>query len=211
MAKSPSLFIPDVLMYAPACPDFTIEQHILSAAIKFCEDSKAYQVEMDPISSVTGIGEYDLEPPTGTTVESIHSVKFNGIPLTPVSTRGMDDRVPKRTTYNGTPKYYLKNSSTTLLLGPTPSSSITNGIQIRLVLKPKRTVTTLPDELYDDFYEAILRLALYRILSVPRKDWTDKVAAREQMALYQDELRRAKLRSRQAEGGSVPIVRYGGL
>lgn len=211
MAKSTSLFFADILPYAPACPDMTIEAAIIAAAIQFCEESKAYQYDMDPISTVAGVGEYDLEPPSGAVVDRIHSVKYNGIGLDPVSMKGMTDRVPKRTTWTSTPKYFLKNSSTTLLLGPIPAASLTNGLEIRLILKPTRTSSSIPDELYDDYYEAILRLALYRILSIPRKDWSDPATARDQFALYQGELLRAKQRARQAEGGSVPIVSYGGL
>lgn len=211
MAKAAATFIPEILPYAPACPDMAIEANVISAAIKFCEDSKAWQYNMDPMVAVAGLGEYDLEPPAASVVDRIHTVTHNGLPLEPVTMKTMDERVPKRTTYTATPKFYLKNSSTTLLLGPIPAATLSGGLRIRLVLKPVRTATSLNDELYNDYFEAILRLALYRLLSIPGKDWSNPVAAREQLALYDVELRRAKQRARQAEGGFVPIVGYGGL
>lgn len=211
MAKQASLFLKEIIPFVPACPDFTAETNVMSAAIKFCEDTQVYQFDMDPISTIANVGGYDLEPPSGTTVDRIFSVVYDGVPLEPVSKRLMAERVPKRTLYTGKPKYYLKDSSSTLILGPIPSDTLTGSLEVCLVLKPSRTTSSLPDELFDDYYEAILRLSLYRLLSMPGKDWSNPQAAKEQYALYRAELQRAEQRARKAEGRSVPIVRYGGL
>ena len=55
----------------PGCPDTLIENNIRSAVIELCEKSGVYQAELDPVTTVNGIFEYDLEAPNQTAVHKI--------------------------------------------------------------------------------------------------------------------------------------------
>ena len=59
---------PDVIPVVNDCPDSLIERNIRSAVIEFCEKTGIYQAELDPVTTVGGLHEYDLEPPNGTVV-----------------------------------------------------------------------------------------------------------------------------------------------
>ena len=79
MAKvSYETLFPDILPVVPACPDSLIERNIRSAVIEFCEKTGIYQAELDPLTTVSGIYEYDLEPPSGTVVHKIMNTVFDG-------------------------------------------------------------------------------------------------------------------------------------
>ena len=48
--------------------DTLIESNIRAAVIELCERASVYQVELDPLTTVSGIFEYDLETPQDTSV-----------------------------------------------------------------------------------------------------------------------------------------------
>ena len=60
MAIKYDTLLPDVLSMVPACPEVIAERAIRSAAIELCEKTDAYQKQLDPITVVAGIYEYDL-------------------------------------------------------------------------------------------------------------------------------------------------------
>ena len=60
----------------PGCPDTLIESNIRAAAIELCEKAPVYQQELDPVTTVASIFEYDLEPPSGTVVHKIMWVVY---------------------------------------------------------------------------------------------------------------------------------------
>ena len=95
MAKvSYETLFPDILPVVPACPDSLIERNIRSAVIEFCEKTGIYQAELDPLTTVSGIYEYDLEPPSGTVVHKIMNTVFDGKNLEAVSPELLDQRKP---------------------------------------------------------------------------------------------------------------------
>ena len=65
MASYSSL-VKEVLPYVPLCPDLLVERNLRSAAIEFCERSKAYILDMDPFTTTSGVYEYYFDIPTGT-------------------------------------------------------------------------------------------------------------------------------------------------
>ena len=65
MASYSSL-VKEVLPYVPMCPDSLVEQHLRYSAIEFCEKSKAYILDMDPFTTVSGVYEYDFDIPVAT-------------------------------------------------------------------------------------------------------------------------------------------------
>ena len=111
-----SLF-PDVIPVVPDCPDSLIERNIRSAVIEFCEKTGIYQAELDPLTTVGNIYEYDLEAPNGTVVHKIMSAVFDGKDMEPISTGLIEQRKPKwRDLANaGVPEYYIKQGHRFLL------------------------------------------------------------------------------------------------
>ena len=70
MATFDSL-VKEILPYVPGCPETLVKSNLRAATIEFCEKSKAYVQDLDPITTSSGIYEYDFDQPTGTSVHSI--------------------------------------------------------------------------------------------------------------------------------------------
>jgi hypothetical protein len=70
MASYESL-VKEILPYVPGCPDSVVESNLRAATIEFCEKTKAYTYDVDPITTISGVYEYDFDQPVGTSVHSI--------------------------------------------------------------------------------------------------------------------------------------------
>mgnify|MGYP003150577655 FL=1 len=77
MASFSSL-VKEVLPYVPNCPDALIESNLRSATIELCERSKAYVYDLDPITTISGVYEYEFDQPTGTDVHQILWMTYDG-------------------------------------------------------------------------------------------------------------------------------------
>lgn len=203
--------LPEILPGVRNCPDSTIEQHIRSAVIDMCEKTEIYQAELDPVTTIEGIYEYDLEPPTGTTVHRIRHAIYKGNSLEPVSSGLLEQRRPKWRDEDGTPEYFIKQGQSRFWLVPVPNETIANAVILRAVLKPSHESTACDDYIMNDFRDTIVNGALARLLRVPRRDWTDYQAAAVYNSLYEEQLGRAAKRAKEADSPVVAKVRYGGL
>lgn len=78
--KTWSAFLKDVRPSAPATPEPVLEHAVMRAAQYFCEQTRAWVVELDPTLTIDGITEYDIELPRDTELVRIESATFNGEP-----------------------------------------------------------------------------------------------------------------------------------
>jgi len=213
MATSYESLLSEIVPMVPGCPDTLIENSIRSAAIEFCEKTGAYQAELDPVTTVASIYEYDLEAPSGTNVHKIMWAVHNGKDLEPISTNLLEQRLPKwRDASNAsTPLYYVKQTQSTVWLVPTPGVTVASSTVMRVQLKPTHTSTACDDGVMSDYREAIVNGALFRLLRLPSKDWTDYTGAQVYGTLFQEGLIEAERRARHADEGIARKVKYGGI
>jgi hypothetical protein len=213
MAIPYETLVPEISPYLYGCPDFLIENNIRSAVIELCERASVYQAELDPITTVSGLYEYDFEPPAGTAVQKILWVTHEGKDLEPISSALLEQRIPKwRSSGNSsTPAYFVKQSSSLFWLAPTPPTTIPNSTIIRAVLKPTHTSSACDDDVMNDYRDAIVNGALFRLLRIPNKDWTDLKGANNYGMLFTSAIIEAERRARQADTGIARTVNYGGV
>lgn len=211
MATFESL-LPDVLPSVHGCSDPVAISAIRSAAIDFCVKSEVYQQELDPVTTVAKIFEYDLEPPRNTVVHRILWAIHDGEKLEPLSTGLLERRLPDwRDKANaGIPKYFVQQSQTLFYLAPMPATTKVESVIIRAVLKPTVSSTVLDDEVINNHKDAIVNGALFRLLRTPSKDWTDYGAAQMYGALYAEGVREAEQEARAANTPIARSVKYGG-
>ena len=69
----------------PGCPDALGIQNIRSSVIELCEKASVYQHELDPISTVSNVYEYEFDAPLSTSVHKIVWGVYDGDALEPVS------------------------------------------------------------------------------------------------------------------------------
>jgi len=213
MATSYESLLPEIIPMVPGCTDTLIENSIRSAVIEFCEKTEVYQQELDPVTTVKNIYEYDLEPPAQTSVCKLLWVTHLGNEIEAITTALLEQREPKwrESSHFGTPKYFVKQSQSTVWLVPVPTTTEVSGTIIRAVLKPTPSSTSCDDGVMSDFRDTIVNGALFRLLRLPSKDWTDYAGAQVYGTLFNEGLAYAERKARQGDVRVSRKVTYGGI
>ena len=213
MAIAYETLLPEIIPMVPGCPDTLIENNIRSAVIELCEKTGVYQAELSPISTVAGTYEYTLAAPANTVVHKVMWVVHDGKDLEPISTGLLEQRLPnwRDSDNRGTPEYFIKDGQNSLWLVPVPEASQSNSTIARVQLKPTHTSTEADDYIINDCHDAIVNGALFRLLRLPSKDWTDYSGAQVYGSLFNEGLVAAERRARHADSGVARKTKYGGL
>ena len=110
-----STLVKEILPYVPNCPDTLVISNLRSATIELCERSKAYVYDLDPITTISGVYEYEFDQPTGTDVHSILWMTYDGDDLDPISPRSLELNYPDWRNKTALPQVYLQKSPDTIL------------------------------------------------------------------------------------------------
>ena len=204
-----SSLVKEVLPYVPLCPDSLVEQNIRAAAIEFCERSKAYILDLDAFSTIAGVYEYDFDIPTVTEVHQILYMTEDGNDMDPISPRSLELNYPDWRDRTGNPHVYLQKTPTSFWVVPVPSG--TRQVIVSVALKPSRTSNNIDTTIANQYRDAIIYGALYRLLRIPSREWTDVGAAREYLAQFNLEIQQAELRARGGDLGVKRTVKYKGI
>jgi hypothetical protein len=212
MAVAYETLLPEILPMVDGCPDTLVENTIRSAAIEFCERTGAYQAELDPVTTVSNIYEYDLEAPSGTIVHKVMWVTYEGTDLEPISTTLLEQRKPKwrDSDYYGEPEYYVQQSSSTFWLVPVPNTTVASSTVIRAQLKPSHSSTTCDEQIMDEYRDSVVNGTLFRLLRMPGKAWSDLQGAQIYASLFENAIVEAERRARHADEGVTRRVVYRG-
>ena len=210
MAISYEALLPDILPMVPGCPDSLIKNNIMSAVIELCERASVYQAELDPLTTVGNIYEYDLEAPSGTAVQKILWITHEGKDLEPLTSTPLEQRIPKWREGNGVPEYYVQQGSALVWLAPIPTATGVSSTIVRAVLKPTHTSSACDDGVMNDYRDTIINGALFRLLRIPNKEWTDLQGASVYGSLFNEGTMIAERKARGADTGVARRVRYGG-
>ena len=210
MAISYEALLPDILPMVPGCPDSLIKNNIRAAVIELCERASVYQAELDPLTTVGNIYEYDLEAPSGTAVQKILWITHEGKDLEPLTSTLLEQRIPKWREGNGVPEYYVQQGSALVWLAPIPTATGVSSTIVRAVLKPTQTSSACDDGVMNDYRDTIINGALFRLLRIPNKEWTDLQGASVYGSLFNEGTMIAERKARGADTGVARRVRYGG-
>jgi len=211
MAISYEALFPDVLPQVMGCPDTLVENNIRSAAIEFCEKAEVYRTELDPITAVAEKYEYDFDAPSGTVVHRIEWMTYEGGDLEPLTSSLLEQRLPEWRDRTGKPTYYVQQSSEAFYIAPTPASNASLAIRVKAVLKPTHTSSACDNDVMNNYRDAIVNGALFRLLRMPNKDWTDLSAAGVYGSLFNEAIARASEIARGANTAVARKVKYGGI
>ena len=210
MASFDSL-VKEVLPYVPGCPDTLVENHLRSATIDFAERSKAYVLDLDPITTVSGVYEYDFDQPSGTEVHQILWMTYDGNDMDPISPRSLELNYPDWRDRTSRPHVYLQKTPSTFWVVPVPQTTLTNGLITSVALKPTRTTTNIDTTFSNSYRDGIIYGALYRLLRIPGKDWSDPYAANDYLSMFSQEVKQAELKARGGDLGVKRTVKYKGI
>lgn len=191
MAKSYEEFFPYVLPDVAGCPEITAIQAIRDSAINFCEQSLIHQVDLDPVSVVAKLADYDIDTPvSGHRVTKIMKAWYKGTELLPAA----PDQVRDPSVYNqhiggyetqySTPKYFIQKGWDSFSLLPIPDQSLASAITMRVALVPLRTSTSCEDFLLEQWVEPIAASAVAKLQLSAGKPYSNPAAAAINQATY---------------------------
>jgi hypothetical protein len=206
--------LPQVFASAPTAPNQIVTRYMRDAAREFCRRTLAWKADVLALTVTADTANVTVTPPTdGVLIDINSAVLDNNTPLVKKTRAQLDKAFPKWRTEAGTPTHItLSETQNDILLVKIPATTYTSLLDVSGVFVPTLTATTLDDNLVDRYGEDIVNGALYRLLRLPGKPWSDPNQALFYGTLFEDAINDAK--TEVADGNMVGVARkvtYGGL
>jgi hypothetical protein len=179
---------------APGCPTPMIMDALSRSGFEFCQKSSAWQFISDPQSVRANTHTYEIETPSGTVVTELITVTYAGVPLTPKTTSDLDNIFQGWHTATGTPAYYFRPTDGEVRLVATPAATQLKVLVTTVAVAPKIIGGAgIDSDVFNKYQEALISGALYRLLMMPKKDWTDAGLAQFHEARYRSGIGQARV------------------
>lgn len=162
-----------VLPDLPSVPQALALHHIRLAAAEFFERSKIWYYDHPLIDVVTGTAEYAFTPPAGSEVCAIRQAWYNNQKIYARSPITLNESYEDWRSEVGVPYWYLRMSRLSVRLVPNPSADLVGGLKLWVNLKPTKDATTIEEEHFHEWGEAIAAGAKYRLAIIPKKPYTN--------------------------------------
>jgi len=179
--------VPLVRPYVADCPRVLIENELLRAARRFCDETQVLREK-----KLIGFGGTDVEVRISRketeTVMNIISVRKRG-ETNFLSIAGSADSLPVST---GTALYYASSKAGHIKLGPIPATS--EIFEVYVVLKPSLTATEINTDLAEVWGEAIAAGAASNLMLMPDSQWYNPQGSAEQKRNFETAVTKARIR-----------------
>jgi|TARA_B110000285_G_C15018651_1_gene560365 hypothetical protein len=192
------------------CPDFVVEKAIKDTTLSFCRRSDAYRVTLDPIETLVGVFEYDIDLPSNTNVVDIHSATLGEKEITPETEKGATHGNPLWRTAQGTPKSYIRPGNKKILLVPVPMTS-GDSVTLYVSLKPSLTAVGIDTDFVENYVDGIMAGTLANLFNAHDMPWANPQRAMKHEAEFEAHIRDAKNKADGRNGPTRRTVRYGGI
>ena len=204
--------VPDVLTQIPSAPDFVITAAFNRSVRKFCELSGAYRLRVENISVKDGLQRYDLEfyLPNKTTVHKVDSVILLNKRLQPATFKFVSQELGDRMAEQDTPKYFVPETATQVMLWPTPKEDARKGMEAQLVLKPTRNADEVEDWFGEKYYEALIAGTVAEMSRTPNTEFYNPSLFPLMEQYFAGAITEAKKEATGADRAVPRKVRYGG-
>ena len=168
--------IPKVQYDILGAPQPVVISAIKDGFIMFCEKTLMYTSDVS-IDSVVDQLEYDVTVDDGFTLIRPVYVKGDAYYLSPTYEGDVDIADES---LSGDPTFYYMTVDKKLRFTIKPKD--VNTYTVRCAIKPSHlgTSTTIPDYLVEDYEDAIISAAKYKLFGMRGKDWSSKKSAQEQ-------------------------------
>lgn len=182
------LIAPDVM----PCPDPIVNRELMSTLIDFCKETNVitkwfgHEVDSDYIETEDVVDYYDINL-TGLVhsmrASSLNECWIDGVEWPKLQERDLTFDVPdwEAIKDNHTRYFHFPNN---LILRLYDMDSSMSNLYLAVSFQPLRTATYIPDLLFEDWSDAIVAGAKWKILMMPGKEWTDSRAAEMNRIMY---------------------------
>lgn len=188
MPTNLSEFRQHVMPSVPKAPTVMVDKFVKDAIVDFAKKSHRMQIDITPISIVAQTSLYTIPNPTGFQILTAAKLFFDGKQLHSVSENQLDLEWRSLNSIHcicsnesgegwrdyeaDSPAVFYQPKPNEVRLVATPTAALTNGLTGRVVVYPMLSMTTIDDDIYNEFYEAIAAGALARLMAVPSQPWT---------------------------------------
>jgi len=188
-----SSWLADISTRVPGADKNDIDSAVRSVVREFCTKTLLWVKQLTAINIVASTASYTLTAPSNTAIVTVERIEINGLYVDPTS-QDLLDRSPEswRSETSSQPSSYMVDAEKVLCLRETPTENITGGLVVWVAVKPTPTTDTLPDFIYDDWYETILNGVVSYLLRMPNKVWSNANGAEYYDSYYEGSLSSAK-------------------
>ena len=200
-AVSYEVFLPEVMPYVHDVPEIVAVQAIRNACIQFCEETHYLQENLDPITGQENVGEYDLDAnDSNYKVVEIMQAYYGDQLLIPKAQEELNQiyRTSNWEDLKGNPYYYFRPRASVVRLVTKPTITEQSKLKVKAAIAPKRSSTTVDEELFERFLEYIAHGARARLYNTPNQPYYDPKTAMEYTKRFNDEM--AEVRTRVYKG-----------
>jgi hypothetical protein len=205
-------FLEYVAPAVPGAPEPLLIRAIRDACIDFCVETQLFQQALEPIPSIAGIADYTIETPDDTKVSMVMKAWYDGTEITDIT---QDEATVNTLTTQfgttpetGTPRRLVYTGSDTVLLDPVPDTSAKDLVLVA-ALKPSRASTTVFDQLYEDYAEAIGEGALSKLMNIKSTVFYDPNESLLKAKKFREAMNKGMVRANQGNLGRKSLrVRF---
>lgn len=184
MATNLTEWSSDILAHAKRATPSSVKRAARDASIAFCEKTWLWTVNLTRISVVADQQDYTLTDPSDAEIIVVDNVKYKEHGqdddqfrnLNPISENQMDlnDSGSWPFTESSNPTgFWVDVVEKKLHLYSIPTDASTDGLLVRVVVRPSDACTTVSDFLYEEHRKTITQGALADLFSQEVMDWSD--------------------------------------
>ena len=152
------------------CPEPTVAQAVVDAAIVFCEDSMVIREVLDSITLEIGNGAYTLDAPQHQSITRVLNAWVDGVQI---QVNPQDQVNPLRTATGPIQGCFTSRAGSEFALSVYPLPDKAYTLTVECALRPVRGATQLEDDLYELWVQPISDGAISRLASIPDQPYTN--------------------------------------
>lgn len=191
---------PHMIPELPDCPAPLLLQALQQAARTFCERSQTWVETLASVDLEDGVLEYSLSPDWDARIQTVEEVRIN-------SEAGVDAGDKGAVQDMSLIAWDPDEQVLTLDASMEPADDVTDGLEVDVCLVPLLDTTEVPEWLLNRYAEGITGYAMWYLLKMPSKRWSNPDLAQVYWAQYRGQLTRAKAeRQRKYRAGNVGVT-----
>lgn len=200
--KTWDAWAPSVLPFVPQCSVPMMGQELLMASREFFAFTKDWQEWTDPVASVAGVTQYDIDVPPGAEVVHVDAAQMDSAPIGLLNWRTLGRPV-------STASAFIAAAPCGDLLGFEVSGTPGDGQQIQLLVTciPSMNSLGIPDALATRHWSALSYGALSRLMMLKDFGFFDPQRAAVYGRAFEEAKGREQYRAYRNQSSAMPRAR----
>jgi hypothetical protein len=169
-------FYRDIMPHVTGCPEPMADFAILRAAQEFFKTTKVQKVQLDPITVRPDLIQYDIPLPPRVTIVQLESASTNGLDTTITTREALQRLFPDwQSQPQGIDDCIFTVDRKTIFVLPLKPALVVNSTKLVITasLSPSEKAEGIEDEFFELYNEIIANGALGRLMSQPKKPYSD--------------------------------------